>query len=55
MRNIVEFPVTKQEIYECLERIQHDLMEEGRIGDMRPYLVDLALGIILKSDWKQEI
>lgn len=43
MRNLVEYPITLDEIVECLETYKRQAMDEERIGDMRPVLLDLAI------------
>jgi hypothetical protein len=54
MRNIAEYPVTKEEIASCLVDLSDSFLEDGKIGDMRPYLLGIAAQIVIKSDWKQE-
>jgi len=43
MRNLLEHPVTHEEIIECLERLRDREMAEERVGDMTPTLLNLAI------------
>lgn len=51
MRNLVQYPVTDDEIVEYLRRHLQELTDEGgdgpRVGDMRPTLVERAIQRIL--------
>ena len=46
MRNLVEFPVTKEEVVSCLLDMANDLVnvdpENVLIGDMRPLILRIA-------------
>ncbi len=50
MRNLIKYPVTDQEIVECLRRLADEKSEEGRrvglCGDMEPLLLATAADII---------
>jgi hypothetical protein len=46
MRNLLEYPVTHEEIIECLARLRDREMAEGRVGDMTPTLLDLAIAAV---------
>ncbi len=55
MRNLLEYPITKQEIVDCLDDIIASLNygnknAESPIGDMRPLLLAKAKEIILRED-----
>jgi hypothetical protein len=52
MRNLVEYPITHEEIMECLARLSEVLSYDktGLVGDMRPLLLDRATEIVRK-DW----
>lgn len=43
MRNLLQYPVTLDEIVECLERLRDREATEKRIGDMTPLLLDMAV------------
>ncbi len=51
MRNIREYPITKDEIVECLKTMVADLKQlnedQMACGDMRPLLLQKAIDIIL--------
>lgn len=51
MRNLVEYPVTKQEIVECLDRLIMERRErrDDLIGDMTPVLLEVAKRIVQAS------
>lgn len=47
MRNLLEYPVTKEEIISFLQSISNDLMKNDlSCGDMRMVLIDEAIKII---------
>jgi len=50
MRNLVQYPVTKSEIVECLRRESEAAMKHaadtGLMGDMRAYLLRKAADVI---------
>ena len=48
-RNLVKYPVTREEIVDCLCNLSADLSAEVIIGDMRPYLLKIAAEIIAKE------
>lgn len=59
MRNTVEFPITKEEIVECLDTLIANMLylpngEEVSFGDMRPLLLAKAKEIILTGKFNQE-
>lgn len=44
MRNLGEYPVTDQEIIDCLTELRDDLVRNARgFGDLRPTLIDAAI------------
>ena len=44
MRNLGEYPVTDQEIIDCLTELRDDLERNARgVGDLRPTLIDAAI------------
>lgn len=51
MRNLLEYPVTRQEILLFLgaERSEHDPELTGAIGDMSPILIDHIIAIVTAS------
>jgi hypothetical protein len=49
MRNLVEFPITKEEIIGLLRRLQEDFQAEEKIGDMRALLLERTIKIIEKE------
>ena len=55
MRNLAEYPITRQEIVECLEQIKTDLQrlneEQLACGDMRPLLLDRTIKIITHAPY----
>lgn len=52
MRNLVEHPITDQEIIDCLTAIREALIilnsEKGEAGDLRPLLVQKAIDRVRK-------
>jgi len=53
MRNLKEFPITKDEIIDCLRQLQEDIIKEDLVGDMRPILLEEAMDII--KPWNELI
>jgi xanthine dehydrogenase iron-sulfur cluster and FAD-binding subunit A len=47
-RNLIKYPVTREEIIDCLTTLSADIIKEERVGDMRPSLLTLAAEIIAK-------
>ena len=43
MRNLLEYPITRDEVIECLTKLRESILEEGCIGDMRPLLLTVAI------------
>lgn len=43
MRNILQYPVTNDEVIATLEQISGDIMSKGGIGDMRPYILRMLV------------
>ncbi len=43
MRNLAQYPVTFEEVMGCLETLKQQHLDEGRIGDMRPKLLQTAM------------
>lgn len=39
MRNLIEYPITYEEADDFLEKLKHEYMAEGLVGDMRPVLI----------------
>jgi hypothetical protein len=52
MRNLLVYPVTLDEIVECLERCRDDARAEERCGDMRPMLLNLAISAVRYRELK---
>lgn len=54
MRNTHEYPVTLDEIVDCLQRLHNDIIHEhpDLIGDMRPLLLRKAISLIKLCDIK---
>lgn len=52
MRNLLEHPVTLNEIVECLQRLRDESMAEQRCGDMMPTLLDLAIAAVRYRELK---
>ena len=48
MRNLAQYPITTEEIVECLERLRNEHMAQhaGRCGDMTPSLLSEAIEIV---------
>lgn len=50
MRNLLEYPITLQEVIDLLERLETDAIKEGEekllCGDMRPLLLRKAIQVI---------
>lgn len=55
MRNIAEYPITKEEILECLLSISEDINKYKRVGDMRPIFLRLAAEAVKQSPPLEEI
>lgn len=57
MRNTLVYPVTKQEIIDCLDRIFSELAyedeKEPRCGDMRQWLLAEAIDIVKSSNYNE--
>ena len=49
MRDLVRYPITKIEILECLESLANDILEEERVGDMRPLLLQVTMEIVKRN------
>lgn len=43
MRNIIEYPVTTDEVITVLSSIRDDILAEQTIGDLRAYIVELVI------------
>jgi hypothetical protein len=58
MRNIIEQPITKQEIEDCLIKLADDLLipayDLPATGDLRPTLLYLAARIVKESNYEME-
>lgn len=46
MRNLLQYPVTQEEILESLRRQMLDIRAEERIGDMRPLVLRHTIEIL---------
>lgn len=55
MRNLAEYPMTRQEIVECLDRLGREFAAELRCGDMRPVLLEAAARLIEKGGRPDEV
>jgi hypothetical protein len=51
MRNEIEFPITLDEVIECLERLERDSLESGPVayGDMTPILLRAAIQVVKRE------
>lgn len=49
MRNTIEFPITCDEVIECLERLKQQEMKSEAIGDMTPLLLHRAIQIVKRE------
>ena len=47
-RNLIKYPITREEIIDCLTTLAADIIKEEKVGDMRPSLLTLAAEIIAK-------
>lgn len=52
MRNLRQYPITKQEILECLSTLAQDMLKEKRVGDMRPSLLQEASKIVEEAKYE---
>jgi hypothetical protein len=52
MRNLLEHPVTLDEIVDCLTNLRDREAAEERVGDMTPTLLDLAIAAIRYRELK---
>ena len=47
MRNILQYPITDEEVIEVLQRLQEDIAKENTVemvvGDMRPLVLGYAI------------
>jgi hypothetical protein len=52
MRNLIEYPITKDEIIKCLKEILADVekKEEESAGSMHPLLLETAIELIRRSE-----
>ena len=52
MRDLEKYPITTDEIIQCLQRLMDDVSYEktGLVGDMRPLLLANAIQIIMEAD-----
>ena len=46
MRNLLEYPVTHEEIIECLERHRDEARDSNLIGNIDAMLLDLAIAAV---------
>lgn len=46
MRNLLEYPITHDEIIECLARLRDREMTGEQTGDMTPTLLDFAIAAV---------
>lgn len=51
MRNIREYPVTKEEMVRVLTEESQRILTEMRMGDMRSMIFSLAATIVAESDF----
>jgi hypothetical protein len=58
MRNILEYPITKEEIVETLLKMQEaykwDILHHGYYGDMTPMILDEAIKCIEENYGNRE-
>ncbi len=50
MRDLKKYPITLDEIVECLTRLADQLRGEAKEGDMRPLLLSEAAKIVGRND-----
>lgn len=50
MRNLLEYPVTREEIIELLLQLSQQFSEEFSCGDMRPLLLQIAAKAVKEAD-----
>jgi hypothetical protein len=50
VRNLVQHPITSDEIAHCLRELSYQLNGEGKIGDMRPLLLTTAANVVVAAD-----
>ena len=55
MRNIVQYPVTKEEIVMVLSSIKDSINDEELIGDIRPYIIDIVIDYVNTNTLKLKI
>lgn len=48
MRNLIEYPITIEEVVATLRRTAAELSQEERIGDMRPLILEQAADALEK-------
>jgi hypothetical protein len=49
MRNLLDYPITKEEIVQCLLHLSNELSKDELVGDMRPILLETAARLINES------
>lgn len=54
MRNLRKYPVTSEEVENCLMKLSEEFSQERRCGDMRPMLLEIAAKIVRRSAFTQE-
>lgn len=59
MRNLMEFPITTDEVVATLRRTAAELSQEERIGDMRPIILEQAANTLeaiakIVNSWEPE-
>jgi hypothetical protein len=50
MRNLIEYPITPEEIQERLLELANDITKEERIGDIRPLILKTAAEVVKASE-----
>ena len=48
MRDLGRYPVTKEEVLKCLTEITEEIEKQELIGDMRPMLLKIATGVVMR-------
>lgn len=52
MRNLVQYPITLDEIVETLETLKKQVLAEEHIGDIRPLCLDMAIAAVQHRQMK---
>jgi hypothetical protein len=50
MRNIIQYPITLNEICDALDQASQEILDSGVIGDMRPVLFSEAVRFMREAE-----